>query len=157
MLVETLAGQVTALPGRNIMVDMQKHRLYVHTETQTYDQVSDQDATDVDSPMKEHTETDMAQQLAKISATTTNLGLEKEEACYMELSGKLTDLKTYLHEVETLNYKSVHSYSTLGSASTNTQDPVQKVKAEIRSVKGSLLNARTFQSTSGTHNRLQLT
>lgn len=138
-----LSTLITALPNRKIIVDIQKHRLYVNTETQT--EQGDQSSQHELGPLKDDIGLHTA--LADVSAKLTAFGQKEEETSYVELTSKVKDLKHYLREFESFSYKSLNSnYSSLGATNSGSTDAVQKVKAEIRSVKGSLLNARTFQS-----------
>ena len=144
-LITNIAKLVTDLPGRNIIVDTQRHRLYVNTETQTEEH---DDSLSADSKNNVDTETTSEQQaLHSIAETLNTAGQKAEEEEYLALSGKLSDLHTYLQDLESYGYKAINTAYSSGDTKNNggASEAVQKVKAEIRSVKGSLLNARTFQ------------
>lgn len=143
-----LASLITSLPGRNIIVDTKRHRLYVNTETQT-------DTDDMgnvvlfDATKSEITKEDRA--LQDLASSVYKFGQKSEEEEYLSLSGKMSDLRTYLQDFESYGYKALHTSYTAVETNKSTNgasEAVQKVKAEIRSVKGSLLNARTFQHAS---------
>ena len=143
-LVSNVAKSITTLPGRQIIVDTNRHRLYVNTETQTD---SENVTPDLPAP-EEESPTEMTN-FQTIQEKLHNIGQQEEERLYDELSSKMVELRSYLHDLDLYQYKT--SYNGFGSGSTGTStgfktEAIQKVKAEIRSVKGSLLNARTFTS-----------
>ncbi|CCG80688.1 protein of unknown function [Taphrina deformans PYCC 5710] len=140
--VESLAKSITALPGRQIIVDTNRHRLYVNTETQT---------ESLDSEVKQAEEAEALNEASKLSSVSTklrNFGQKTEEELYEDLNSKMSSLKAYVAELDASAYRS--SYSGFGTTSASSTDPngeaIQKFKAEIRSVKGTMLNARTFSS-----------
>lgn len=126
-------------------MDTSRHRLYVNTETQT----ETNDAEEVQSTEATKEEEVKQITLAGIPAKLSDAGQEEEEKLYGELSSKMGDLKAYLNDLDSYTFRT--SYGSFGNSSTSNGsggETMQKVKAEIRSVKGSLLNARTFQSMS---------
>lgn len=142
LFVDNVAKSITALPGRQIIVDTNRHRLYVNTETQT-----DLD----DTPTLAEETVEMPSEVKNFESIRSKLkdfGQAKEEELYTDLSSKIADFKTYLYEFESYSFKT--SYGGFGTGSSTSTgyggEAIQKVKAEIRSVKGSLLNARTFSS-----------
>lgn len=151
--VANLAKSITALHGRQIIVDTNRHRLFVNTETQT-------DAEDPQS-LRESAEDDKdSKQAASLETTSLGsvarkldeMGQKTEETLYNELAQKMSELQAYLYELDATSYKT--SYSGFGGGSSNSGASmsssggggaaIQKFKAEIRSVKGTMLNARTF-------------
>lgn len=149
--VTNLAKSITALPGRQIIVDTNRHRLYVNTETQTdsADTAAADSSIDEEADKDGHNKANLTR-LSVLAAKLGEFGQDAEESLYSTLGAKMSDLKTYLYEFESYSYKS--SYTGFGAGGSGNTTPggeaIQKFKAEIRSVKGSLLNARTFTSSS---------
>lgn len=134
-----MAKSITALPGRQITVDTTRHRLYVNTETQT-------DDNEPQSVLDEHESVPQVVMLSSIASNLGEFGADREEKAYTGLSQKLNDLKTYLYEFDSYTYKTSYGGFSGNESNVPGGEGIQKVKAEIRSVKGSLLNARTFHS-----------
>lgn len=138
--INSLAKSITALPGRQITVDTTRHRLYVNTETQTDGDAPISSQPAVIEPVSQ------ISLLRGVSKKVSEFRLDTEETQYNDLSQKLADLKMYLSEYESYTYKSSYGGFSGNVSSIPGGEGIQKVKAEIRSVKGSLLNARTFHS-----------
>lgn len=140
--ITNLAKSITALPGRSITVDTTRHRLYVNTETQTDENEPSTNESAVVEPVSQ------VSLLNGLPSKMAGFQQDTEETQYNELSQKLAALKSYLYDFDSYTYKA--SYGGFSGSGTGSSVPggegIQKVKAEIRSVKGSLLNARTFHS-----------
>lgn len=121
---------------------MARHRLLVNTETQTDDDFG----RDVSPSNAAQSVSSDHLKLTSILHKIPQAGMTVEEESYRELSSKMVELKLYLQDFASYEYKSLQSGFSSNNSPAGTSDAVQKVKAEIRSVKGTLLNARSFHA-----------
>lgn len=86
--------------------------------------------------------------LSSIASKLKDFGQDQEERSYLDLSIKITSLKTYLYGFDSYTYTSSYGGYGPGASSGGRAggEAMQKIKAEIRGVKGSLLNARSLAS-----------
>ncbi|BFZ56366.1 hypothetical protein PYCC9005_003412 [Savitreella phatthalungensis] len=143
-LINLLALSVTSLKGRKIAVDTKRHRLLVDTQTQTGPE--DLSAAPSGDELDEQTErgSQMVQRLGSCSAGVSSLSPTDEGAAYTDAFGATTNLKEALLDMQTSVYRKYETSST-GLPSNINKAPeniLQKIKAEIRSVKGSCLSLR---------------
>ena len=142
-LVGALTKSLTALPGRKIVVDTKRHRLYIDTQTQTT-------AEDLSPAIEQITEEEASfrkscTRLGSLAKSLSDLSGPDENRAYTRSFESTTSFKDSLQDLETSVFRRYDSNSNAygaGGAKTTGDNIVQKIKAEIRSVKGSCLSLR---------------
>ncbi|ORY73120.1 hypothetical protein BCR37DRAFT_384835 [Protomyces lactucae-debilis] len=127
-----------------VVVDTKRHKLLVHSYTQTGEDVSGTSAKEVSvDDAKKSATVGPDVTLAQIKTSISTMSSDGEADAYSGLLQRSAAFKEYLDSLNQMAYQ--RSYAAPG-AHGSTDKGIQKCKAEIRSVKGSVLNARNFPS-----------
>ena len=142
-LVSALTKSLTALPGRKIVVDTKRHRLYIDTQTQTTVEDLAGDVEQIDE--QEASFRKSCSRLGGLARKLSDLTGPEENRAYTKSFESTTAFKDSLQDLETSVYRrydtTANAYGA-GSTKAGNDNVVQKIKAEIRSVKGSCLSLR---------------
>ncbi|ORY76672.1 hypothetical protein BCR37DRAFT_383335 [Protomyces lactucae-debilis] len=130
-------------PG-GVVVDTTRHKLLVHSYTQTVEDIPETSAKEVsvDDAKKSATVGPDAT-LTHFTPSISTMRSDGEADAYSGLLRCSAAFEEYLDSLNEMAYQ--RSYTTPG-AHDSTDKGIQKCKADIRSVEGSVLNARNFSS-----------
>jgi hypothetical protein len=137
------ALNISRKEGGGVVVDTTRHKLLVHNFTQTGEGPATATISTDEKPAAVTLPTGSDAALGKIKTAISSLRRNDEGEAYQDTLERTTAFTTYLDSLTQMAYQ--RSYAAPG-ASGSTDKGIQKCRAEIRSVKGSVLNARNFPS-----------
>lgn len=139
-LITSLTLSLTMLPGRKIVVDTKRHRLFIDTQTQTSGDDLEPNAEQVDEA--EGSARKRCARLQDLGRQLAVLTGPEENRAYIRSFEATVALKDALQDLEASGFRRFDTGLGNGSNNSAGESVVHRIKAEVRSVKGSCLSLR---------------